>query len=132
MDAIRNTGLWLSTFVVATSCALGWPSSQYGETLQIAPAHDFDTPRESTRRLAAIQRTLDELDRRLEMASHTHLSCEGSRDRARHATPWLGELRRDKAVIERRILETKVAVVRGRRIVISAACLDNPLAKGCM
>ncbi len=133
MDAIRSTGPWVITFVVAMSGVLVWPSQE--RQMQHAPelpACCFG-PGQPTDAARQDRVDLAELDRRVDETLHRHSQCEGTSERVRLAKARLRELRRDKAVLERRILELKTTMERPRRrIVISAACLDNPLAKGCM
>ncbi len=134
MDAIRSTGLWVTTFVVAMSCALSWPSTEYKSvlgTLEIPRAQPERGGFPRIHQLAALQRALEELDRRVDAALHEHSQCEGMRDRVRLATVRLEELRRDKAAVERRIAEARL-LARLQGNVVSADCRDNPRANGCL
>lgn len=78
------------------------------------------------------------IDAKISAALDDHPGCPSSRDRAT-AMERLAQLRRQQAELRRRLAKARAesTICRlpqhpVRRVVIDRACIENPLARGCM
>ena len=124
---------WLSS---QSSWHWGWGHDHHDGRRPVQDARTIWAEVDAT--LARIDAQFAAIDAKIAMGLSEEHGCPSPRDRAA-AQRKLDELRREKAEIERRLAQLRAdrTICRLRRttrrpLVISAACLDNPLAKDCM